>query len=147
MPPNHFKAFIDLRVGYADTDAQGVLYYGNFFSFFDRARFEYWHQLGLNDKEIKDLEQTTVMVEVHCHYKASAEFYDLLRVYSRVAWIGRSSLSMKYSLCQANSDALLAEGETIVVNTNRETGKSAPLPDQLVTLIKQFEGTSLEARA
>ena len=44
-PPFTFSAF--MRVGFDETDAQQVVYYGRYFPYFDRARVEYLRHLGL----------------------------------------------------------------------------------------------------
>jgi len=38
-PPFKFSAFV--RVGFSDTDAQGIVYYGRYLPYFDTARVEY----------------------------------------------------------------------------------------------------------
>ncbi|MGH3025982.1 MAG: acyl-CoA thioesterase, partial [Gaiellaceae bacterium] len=42
-----FKFSARTRVGFSDTDAQGVVYYGRYNPYFDLARTEYLRQLGL----------------------------------------------------------------------------------------------------
>ena len=44
-PPFKFSAFT--RVGFSDTDAQGIVYYGRYLPYFDLARVEYLRHLGL----------------------------------------------------------------------------------------------------
>ena len=44
MPPT---ASLTARVGFDETDAQGVVYYGRYMPYFDRARVEYLRHLGL----------------------------------------------------------------------------------------------------
>ena len=44
-PP--FKYAAHTRVGFSDTDAQGIVYYGRYVPYFDLARVEYHRHLGL----------------------------------------------------------------------------------------------------
>ena len=44
-PPFKFSA--QTRVGFSDTDAQGIVYYGRYLPYFDLARVEYHRHLGL----------------------------------------------------------------------------------------------------
>ena len=44
-PP--FKYAAHTRVGFSDTDAQGIVYYGRYMPYFDHARVEYTRHLGL----------------------------------------------------------------------------------------------------
>ena len=43
-PPFRYAAYT--RVGFSDTDAQGVVYYGRYLPYFDLARTEYHRHLG-----------------------------------------------------------------------------------------------------
>ena len=43
-PPFRYSAVA--RVGFSDTDAQGVVYYGRYMPYFDLARTEYHRHLG-----------------------------------------------------------------------------------------------------
>ena len=45
LPPFRFAA--RMRVGFDETDAQAVVYYGRYLPYFDRARVEYQRHLGL----------------------------------------------------------------------------------------------------
>src|SRR5262245_6942480 len=44
-PPFKYAAYT--RVGFSDTDAQAVVYYGRYLPYFDLARVEYHRHLGL----------------------------------------------------------------------------------------------------
>ena len=44
-PPFKFSA--RTRVGFSDTDAQGIVYYGRYLAYFDLARVEYLRELDL----------------------------------------------------------------------------------------------------
>jgi len=44
-PPFKFSSLT--RVGFSDTDAQGIVYYGRYFPYFDVARVEYFRHLHL----------------------------------------------------------------------------------------------------
>ncbi len=66
------EATVTFRVDYADIDAQGRAYYGNYIRYFDRARFAFWSAWGLSLDEIRRLEDETVLAEVETRYHAPA---------------------------------------------------------------------------
>src|SRR3954466_12688253 len=85
-PPFKFSA--RTRVGFSDTDAQGVVYYGRYNPYFDLARVEYHRALGLlHTRSGGDF----VMRANDVEYFAPARFDDELEIYTRVSRIGRSS--------------------------------------------------------
>ena len=133
------------RVDYADTDGQGRVFYPNYFRFFDRGRFAYWVRLGLSASEIKQIEDDTVMVEVHCTYRAPASFYDAVSVLTRVARVGRSSMRMEFAILNDSTANLMAEGYATLVNVDLATNHAAPLQAEWKARIAALEGRSLDA--
>ena len=73
-PPFKFSAFT--RVGFSDTDAQGIVYYGRYLPYFDHARREYHRHLGLTGTWQGTRE--FVMRAMTVEYEAPAVFDDLL---------------------------------------------------------------------
>ena len=83
------------RVGFSDTDAQGIVYYGRYAPYFDIARVEYWRNLGLAAHDDPDRGEF-VMRAFNIEYHAPAMFDDLLvtpRALAVVAGAGHLSFS------------------------------------------------------
>ena len=85
-PPFKYSAFT--RVGFSDTDAQGIVYYGRYLPYFDDARVEYLRHLGLLHAALGNCE--FVMRASHVLYEAPARFDDLLEVFVRTTRIFRT---------------------------------------------------------
>ena len=64
-PPFKYAAFT--RVGFSDTDAQGVVYYGRYMPYFDRAQVEYHRHLGHSGIGTDDAEFVMRAVTVDYH--------------------------------------------------------------------------------
>ena len=67
-PPFKYSALT--RVGFSDTDAQGIVYYGRYLPYFDDARVEYLRHLGLLDADLAACE--FVMRACNVLYEAPA---------------------------------------------------------------------------
>ena len=85
------------RVGFSDTDAQGVVYYGRYMPYFDLARTEYHRHLGLL---IGSATASSSMRAFDVEYLAPARFDDLLEVFVRVARIGTTSVTYEHAAYQ-----------------------------------------------
>jgi acyl-CoA thioester hydrolase len=133
------------RVEYAETDGQGRVFFANYFLYFDRGRFAYWERLGLSADDIRRIEHECVIVEAHCTYRAPAGFYDRVSVHTRIARLGRSSVRVEYAMVNDSTDALMAEGYTVLVHVDLATNTSTPLPPELKAKIQAFEGHPLES--
>ena len=89
-PPFKYSSFT--RVGFSDTDAQGIVYYGRYLPYFDSARVEYHRHLDLLETQ-PDGESEFVMRANTIEYHAPARFDDLIEVFVRTARIGRTSVT------------------------------------------------------
>src|SRR5216683_4827808 len=86
LPPFKYSALT--RVGFSDTDAQGIVYYGRYLPYFDLARTEYLRHLGLLGR-VGDGE--FVMRAQTIEYFAPARFDDTIEIFCRQLRIGRTS--------------------------------------------------------
>jgi acyl-CoA thioester hydrolase len=103
-PP--FRFAVRTRVGFDETDAQGIVYYGRYMPYFDRARVEYLRHLDLLQPESGGGE--FVMRAQHVEYHAPARFDDELEVFVRVRRLGRTSVTWEFEAWNAGSDERLA---------------------------------------
>ena len=95
MPRPPFKFSATTRVGFSDTDAQGVVYYGRYMPYFDLARVEYHRHLDMLRAEPRQRE--FVMRAMHVEYHAPARFDDLIEVDVRISRIGTSSVTYEFA--------------------------------------------------
>jgi acyl-CoA thioester hydrolase len=126
-----------MRVGFDETDAQAVVYYGRYFPYFDRARVEYQRHLHLLHTLPDGLE--FVMRRVVCEYEAPARFDDEIEVFIRTAAIGRSSWRWEMAVHHCESGALLVHGEQVMVLIDRTARESRPVPAGMREAVEAFE--------
>jgi acyl-CoA thioester hydrolase len=138
-PPFRYSALA--RVGFSDTDAQGVVYYGRYMPFFDLARVEYTRHLGLAMHALG--ERQFVMRAVGVEYHAPARFDDLLEVFVRTKRIGQSSITTAYAVHRVEDDSLMCTAEQTLVLIDVAERRPAPIPETLRSPIREFEGGEL----
>jgi acyl-CoA thioester hydrolase len=141
-PPFKFSA--QTRVGFSDTDAQGIVYYGRYLPYFDLARVEYHRHLGLLGMDIGDQGQEFVMRACTIEYLAPAVFDDLIEVYVRMARIGRTSATYEFAAYRARDDLLMVTATQTLVLVDLEERKAVPIPDSYEDAVRAFEGDALE---
>ncbi|MDD5132275.1 MAG: thioesterase family protein [bacterium] len=121
---------IEIRVSYADTDQMDVVYYANYFVWFERGRIEYLRALGLSYKEMEKQNLILPVMEASCSYKAPAHFDDLVIVKTTIKELGRSSIGFIYEVVNKESGQLLAIGETRHPFINRDR-KIVRIPEEI----------------
>src|SRR5438046_9692779 len=109
-PPFKYAALT--RVGFSDTDAQGIVYYGRYLPYFDSARVEYHRHLDMLETQPRDVE--FVMRASTIEYLAPARFDDLIEVFIRVARIGRTSVTDECAACRGDHVLYAAASQSLV---------------------------------
>jgi acyl-CoA thioester hydrolase len=142
-PPFKFSA--QTRVGFSDTDAQGIVYYGRYLPYFDLARVEYHRNLGLLGMDIGEEGEEFVMRALTVEYLAPAVFDDLIEIYVRMARIGRTSATYELAAYRASDDLLLVTASQTLVLVDLDERKAVPIPDTYREAIRAFEREALEA--
>jgi acyl-CoA thioester hydrolase len=137
-PP--FKFGARTRVGFSDTDAQGIVYYGRYFPYIDLARVEYLRMLGLLGMEIGERGVEFVMRAGTIEYHAPAVFDDELEVFVRIARVGRTSLTYEFAVYRAQDDLLMVTGTQTLVLVDLDERKPCEIPQELRETIRAFEG-------
>jgi acyl-CoA thioester hydrolase len=112
------KFTTSLRVRYSETDQMGVVYHGNYFSWFEVGRVELLRQLGLSYQALEADEDCVLpVVEASCRYRKPARYDDLLTLETTVKAMRGPILLFGYALYK--EQLLLAEGETKHVIVDR----------------------------
>ena len=121
----------EVRVRYAETDAEGVVYYANHFVYMEVGRINYLRAFGIDRAFWQRAGLGLVIVEASCRYHAPAYFDDRLVIRTWMEEIRRSSFSMRYEILNAESKRLLAESRTAQVFVDLRTMRPIRLPPEL----------------
>jgi acyl-CoA thioester hydrolase len=141
-PPFKFKA--RTRVGFSDTDAQGIVYYGRYLPYFDLARVEYLRELDLlRPESLAGLE--FVMRACTIEYLAPAVFDDEIDVHVRLARLGRTSATFEHAAYRVPDDVLLVTATQTLVLVDLDERRPAPIPEPYRERVRAFEGEELTA--
>lgn len=140
-PPFKYSALA--RVGFSDTDAQGVVYYGRYMPYFDLARVEYHRHLGMTPDRASD--RQFVMRACSIEYLAPARFDDLVEVFIRISRIGRTSVTYECAAYRMDDDLLMVTALQTLVLVDIATHTAVSVPEEFRATIGAFEGADLEA--
>src|SRR5689334_15881983 len=134
-PPFKFSA--RTRVGFSDTDAQGIVYYGRYNPYFDLARVEYLRSLGLLHRNAGG---EFVMRANDVEYFAPARFDDELEIFARVSRIGNTSVTFEFAAHKIPDATLLVTAHQTLVYIDLAERCALPVPDDYRDRVLAFEG-------
>ena len=110
-----------IRVRYAETDAQGIVHNANYLVWFEVGRSELCRDKGFSYKQMEDEEGALMVVaESYCRYKSPAFYEDVLTIRTQIGEIRSRSLRFIYEIYREADDTMIAEGETLHVVTDKD---------------------------
>ena len=127
---------IEHRVIYADTDAGQVVYYANYFKWFESGRRELLRFLGIDLHAIQKKNILTPVVEAHCNYLAPARYDDMVIVETKIALIKEKAIKFENKIFRKKDKKLLVEGYTVNVFVDGKKMKSIKIPEDIKKKLK-----------
>lgn len=129
-----------LRVRFAETDLQGIVFNGNYLTYYDVAWTEYFRAAGLEYNKLIEIGADTVLARTTLEFKAPARFDEVLEIHTRVSNIGNSSLTFEFEIYIEGEDRLIGTASSLYVCIDPQTLRSVRVPDVLRSRIGEFEG-------
>lgn len=131
------EATWDHYVSYGETDGMQVVYYGNYFHWFEQARSHFLRTLGFSYKDIEKKGVYLPVVEAYAKYLLPARYEDVISVRAGICEWKRASLTFYYEIYnRSNEDKLITLGFTKHPCMNDE-GKIIPVPKWLKEMIQK----------
>ena len=97
------------HVSYGETDAMGVLYYGEYLHLFERARSLFIRERGMSYAEVEHRGILLPVREAHCRYRVPARYDDLLHIRVGISEWGRASMTFTYEVHNADKTTITAD--------------------------------------
>jgi len=136
----HFHTTIKVR--FSETDALGHVNNVSYFIYFEQARLDYFQELNLMEPLLRSPSGMIVTVDLQISYLTQLYFGQKIDVYLRTAQIGRSSLEIEYYIKELESGNIAAIGRGALVYVDRNTNRSAKIPEEIKEIIMNYEGKS-----
>jgi acyl-CoA thioester hydrolase len=123
-----------LRVRYAETDRMGVVYYANYFVWFEVGRTEWLRDTGWTYREMEVDGVSLPVIEAHCEYRQATRYDDEVEIRTRATMLTPVRLRFDYELRRGGDEAPAAVGHTIHAALD-PSGRPRRLPSRVVELL------------
>jgi acyl-CoA thioester hydrolase len=125
------------RVYWEDTDAGGIVYYGNYMRYLERARTEWLRAKGIWQRR---LEQETgvifTVIDLQVTYRLPARLDDLLWISCEPVLDGRATIAFAQRVWREQVDGeLLLEGVARAACLNAKSMKPCRLPQMVIDVV------------
>ncbi len=119
-----------VRVYYEDTDAQGVVYYANYFRYMERARTEWLRSLGIDQLQLLTEDRRMfVVTETSAQFVAPAKFNDEVVVTANLSGLARATFDIEQNIyLNSLQGTLLLRGGVKAAFLNADTLRPMRVP-------------------
>jgi len=123
-----------VRVRYAETDRMGVVYYANYFVWFEVGRTEWLRQTGWSYREMELDGVALPVIEAHCEYRQAARYDDEIEILTRATLVTPVRIRFDYQLVRLADSVAAAGGYTVHAALDRN-GRPCRLPERVRALL------------
>jgi acyl-CoA thioester hydrolase len=135
-----FPFSTEIKVRFAETDAQGVAHHAAFVVWLEVARVEYLAEYAGGYQAIRDRGLEALTTEVQLLYHQAVRFDERLTIFARCTDVRGARFRYQYRI--ARDGALVAEGYTSHAVVDAETHRAARVPPWLVEAVARAESGS-----
>jgi len=121
---------MEKRIYYYDTDAGGIVYYGQYLCYLEEARTEFLEKRGLSVEQFKERGFVYVVRQCNISYRSPARYGDTLLCDAKLKKMGASQLVFDQTVHNKKDGRLIVEAEVSLVCLNNEF-RPAPIPEDL----------------
>jgi acyl-CoA thioester hydrolase len=130
-----------VRVRYADTDQMGVVYYANYFVWFEVGRTDLLRETGWSYREMEAEGFSLPVIEARCIYRAPARYDDTLEVRTSGILVSPVRVQFTYEIVRTGDGIVLATGMTEHASLDGR-GRPARLPERVRSVFGPLDGGS-----
>jgi acyl-CoA thioester hydrolase len=129
------RSFSRLRVRYAETDKMGVVYYANYFVWFEVGRTDLLRTAGWSYREMEIEGFALPVIDARCTYRESAKYDDDVEIRTIGELLSPVRLQFNYDVVRVADEAPLASGLTVHASLDR-SGRPCRLPERVRGLFR-----------
>jgi acyl-CoA thioester hydrolase len=129
------RVVIPVDIRFSDTDANGHVFFGNYFTLFDTAFLKYLKIIGYSFNRFLQNNINFYYVEAKSQFKSPIRFDDELDVAVWIDHLGNTSFTIEFEAFNKTSNKLAALGNIVAVVVDEKTEKPAALPDEFIQAI------------
>ncbi|WP_413381692.1 acyl-CoA thioesterase [Alkalihalobacillus sp. 1P02AB] len=131
------KNEIEVLVNWGDTDKAGIVYYPNYFKWFDIAGHQFFRSCGLSPTKLEKERQIILpMLDARCTFEKTLLYEDLITIRTTVIEINAKTIKLKHEVF--NGDIRTGNGYELRgwVQQTPESIKAVLIPDDVKAILE-----------
>jgi acyl-CoA thioester hydrolase len=135
-----FSFSTEVKVRFAETDAQGIAHNSSYFVWFEVARVDHLDRYAGGYQRLRDLGIEAVVLETHVRYLQPARFDERLSVHARCVDVKGARFRYEYAVERGGT--LIADGWTAHATVDARTFRPTRVPGWLREAIASAGGSA-----
>jgi acyl-CoA thioester hydrolase len=131
----NFSNITEFRPRYSETDQMGVVYYGNYASYFEVGRVELLRQIGMTYAQMEATGTMLPVVHMSIDYKRGAKYDEQIFLETKLIELPTRKISFYHHLRDGSGNTLVT-GKVVLVFCDTNTFKPKSCPSDLEALLK-----------
>ena len=139
-----FSIVLTLPVQWGEMDAYGHVNNAVLFRYFESARIAYLERCGF----IESMDRDRIGAILHstaCRFRSPLYYPDTVEVGARATEVASDRFTMEYRVVSLTKQAVVAEGQGVIVSYDYARGRKAKLPEGIQRKIARLEGEAERA--
>lgn len=137
-----FPVRIEVKVAWGEMDAFAHVNNANYLRWFESARIAYFERVSVSIGAKDASPWVPILARATIDFRRPVTYPDTVTVEASVRSFGTTSFTMAYRATSAAQQAVVAEGEAVVVLLEPASGRKTPIPPELRAAIDALEVSS-----
>ena len=137
-PLNMRSNELEVLVNWGDTDKAGIVYYPNFFKWFDIAGHQFFRSCDLAPAKLEEQRGIIIpLLDVQCTFEKALLYDDLISIHTNVEEINRKTIKLKHKVYREGER--VAHGYEIRgwVQQSSEQIKAVIIPEDVISILSE----------
>lgn len=118
---------VETRVRFNETDALGIVWHGNYLTYFEDAREAFGRKYGISYLDMLNEGYVTPIVSSSCSHKYTLKYGDVIKICATYIVTKAAKIIFKYRIVNQENQ-LVCTGETVQVFLDKHNNLSLAIP-------------------
>ena len=129
---------LGIQLRYSDSDQMGVIYHGNYFSFFEQGRTQFLKELGFDYYKVEEEGIIFPVRDVSCTYLQAIRFGENITVTTKIYKLSKVKITYYHEIYN-DANKLKATGYTTVVCVDKTTFNIIKMDERLNDIYLKYQ--------
>lgn len=132
------------KIRFSDTDAQGIVFNGNYATYIDDAVTDYLDAAGLPWDAFTRSGYDMVLARSEIDFRSAARLGETLMTGARVARVGTSSVTFELQSWEEGSERVVIDARLVQVIVDHEAMRPKTVPSFFVEAVERLQGAPVD---